>query len=184
MLANEVERSNPPQYVAFRTMERWVVIPVIARIESREGGRLYGYWFSTFTPEGTLREVPADHVVELGNDDDPQKLIDLLRGGRDLPVEFVQRLHVIDWLDRSPRPGLQRRAARGDLAAAARHLEQGLTLDPANLDLIDFAVRIARRLGRLDHSIALAEYLVARDPINAYGYHSGCSGNPWAFCSR
>ena len=50
MLANEVERLKPPQYVAFRTMERWVVIAVIARIESREGGRLYGYWFSKFTP--------------------------------------------------------------------------------------------------------------------------------------
>jgi len=44
MLANEVEWLKPPQYVGFRTMERWVVIPVIARIESREGGRLYGHW--------------------------------------------------------------------------------------------------------------------------------------------
>lgn len=52
--------------------------------------------FSRFTPEGTLIEVPVDYVVELGNDDDPEELIDLLRGGRDLPVEFVQRLHVID----------------------------------------------------------------------------------------
>jgi len=77
-------------------MERWVVIPVIARIESREGRRLHGYWFSRFTPEGTLREVPVDDVVELGNDDDPEKLIDLLRGGRDLPVEFVLWLHVIE----------------------------------------------------------------------------------------
>ena len=25
-----------------------------------------------------------------------EKLIDLIRGGRDLPVEFVQRLHVVD----------------------------------------------------------------------------------------
>ena len=96
MLANEVERSKPPQYVAFRTMERWVVIPVIARIESREGGRLYGHWFSRFAPEGIFREVPVDDVVDLENDDDPEKLIDLLRGGRDLPVEFVQRLHVVD----------------------------------------------------------------------------------------
>ena len=56
MLANEVERLKPPQYVAFRTMERWVVIPVIARIESREGGRLYGYWFSRFTPEGAFEK--------------------------------------------------------------------------------------------------------------------------------
>jgi hypothetical protein len=95
MQPNEVERLKAPQYVAFQTMERWVVIPVIARVESREGGRLYGYWFSKFTPEGAFREVPVDHVVDLGNDD-PEKLIDLLRGGRDLPVEFVQRLHVID----------------------------------------------------------------------------------------
>ena len=96
MLANEVERPKPPHYVAFRTMERWVLIPVIARIESREGGRLYGYWFSRFTPEGTLREVPVEHVVDLGNDGDAETLIDLIRGGRELPVEFVQRLHVID----------------------------------------------------------------------------------------
>ena len=96
MLANEAERPKPPQYVAFRTMERWVVIPVIARIESREGGRLYGYWFSRFTPEGTFREMPVDPVVDLGADGDAETLIDLIRGGRELPVEFVQRLHVID----------------------------------------------------------------------------------------
>lgn len=96
MLANEVERLKPPQYVAFRIMERWVVIPVIARIESREGGRLYGYWFSRFTPEGAFREVPLGHVVAVGSDDEAEKLIDLLRGGRDLPVELAQRLPVID----------------------------------------------------------------------------------------
>ena len=96
MLANEVERSKPPQYVAFRIMERWAVIPVIARIESRDGGRPYGYWFCRFTPEGAFREVPVDHVVDLGSDDDAETLIDLIRGGRELPVEFVQRLHVID----------------------------------------------------------------------------------------
>jgi hypothetical protein len=62
MLANEVERLKPPQYVAFRTMSAWVVIPVIARIESRKGGRLYGYWFSRLTPEGRMREVPVGSV--------------------------------------------------------------------------------------------------------------------------
>ena len=68
------------------------------------------------------------------------------------------------------RAGLIEGYIERDLAAAARHLEQGLTLDPANLDLIGSAVRIARRLGRLDQAIALAEYLVARDPINAHGH--------------
>ena len=59
---------------------------------------------------------------------------------------------------------------RRDLAAAARHLEQALALDPANLDISRSAVKIARRLGRLDQAIALGEYLVARDPVNAEGH--------------
>ncbi len=57
-----------------------------------------------------------------------------------------------------------------DLAAAARHLEQGLALDPANLDVISAAGWIARRLGRLEQAIVLAEYLVARDPVNPEGH--------------
>ena len=53
-----------------------------------------------------------------------------------------------------------------DLASAARHVEQGLALDPANLDVISVAVRIARVLGRLDQAISLADYAVTRDPVN------------------
>ena len=56
-------------------------------------------------------EVPVDYVVDAGSDDDAGELVDLLRGGRELPVEFVQRLPVIDSWARSPRPELQRRAA-------------------------------------------------------------------------
>jgi len=59
----------------------------------------------------------------------------------------------------------------GDLAAAARHLEQGLAWDPANLDLISSAGRIAGGLGRQDQAIALVEYLVARDPLNVMGHN-------------
>jgi TolB-like protein len=58
----------------------------------------------------------------------------------------------------------------GDLAAAARHVEQGLVWDPANLDLISSAGRIAGGLGRPDQAIALVEYLVARDPVNVMGH--------------
>ena len=57
-----------------------------------------------------------------------------------------------------------------DLAAASRHLEQGLALDPANLDVISAAGWIARRLGRLEQAIELTEYLVERDPVNPQGY--------------
>ena len=55
-------------------------------------------------------------------------------------------------------------------ASAARHLEQALALDPTNVDLISIASSIARRLGRLELAIALAQYTVARDPVNLDAY--------------
>jgi tetratricopeptide (TPR) repeat protein len=63
-------------------------------------------------------------------------------------------------------------ALEGELAAAAQYLELGLALDPVNLDLIGSAVKITRRLGRLDQSIALAEYAAARDPVSVAGHEN------------
>jgi TolB-like protein/Flp pilus assembly protein TadD len=57
-----------------------------------------------------------------------------------------------------------------DLAAAARHLEQGLSLDPSNLDLIGAAIKVARRLVRPQQTADLGEYLISRDPVNPYGH--------------
>jgi tetratricopeptide (TPR) repeat protein len=57
-----------------------------------------------------------------------------------------------------------------DLAAAALHLEKGLALDPGNYEVLSEAVTITRRLGRPDQSIAIAEYLVSRDPLNPDGH--------------
>ena len=57
-----------------------------------------------------------------------------------------------------------------DYDAAARHLEQGLALDPANLEVIGVASGFARRLGRMDQAIALGEYVVSRDPVNMDAY--------------
>ena len=56
-----------------------------------------------------------------------------------------------------------------DLAAAARHLEHALELEPANPDILGVAAVLARRLGRLDQAIAIAEYQMARDPANTLG---------------
>ena len=53
-----------------------------------------------------------------------------------------------------------------DLAAAARHLERALQLEPANTDIIATAATLTASLGRLDEAIALNEFVVARDPIN------------------
>jgi TolB-like protein len=57
----------------------------------------------------------------------------------------------------------------GNTAAGARHVERGLALDPANLDLLEAAVKISRRLDRPELSTALAEYAVKRDPVNVTG---------------
>ncbi len=54
-----------------------------------------------------------------------------------------------------------------DLAAAARHIERALELDPTNPEILDRASGLSRSLGRLDQSIALSEYVVAHDPVNA-----------------
>jgi len=93
MAANKVERRSP-RYVAFRT-GNWIAVPVIARIESHRSGRWWGHWFSKHTPEGRFKEVPVEHVVALECDDEADELLRLIRAGRELPAEFLQRLHVI-----------------------------------------------------------------------------------------
>ena len=94
MTANKDERLSP-RYVAFRKKQHGVVVPVIARIESHRAGRWWGYWFSKHTPEGLFKKVPVEQAVALESDDDADELLRLIRAGRELPAEFLQRLHVI-----------------------------------------------------------------------------------------
>jgi TolB-like protein/class 3 adenylate cyclase/Flp pilus assembly protein TadD len=56
-----------------------------------------------------------------------------------------------------------------DLAAATRHYERALVIEPANTDSIIGAARLALALGRMDQAIALGEYAAARDPVNPEG---------------
>ena len=94
MATSEVEPIELPRYVAFRA---WRTVPVIARIESRRSGRLWGHWFSRITPDGgTLRKLPLGGVVFVESNDEAERLIDRIRAGKDLPEEFVQKLNVID----------------------------------------------------------------------------------------
>jgi TolB-like protein/Tfp pilus assembly protein PilF len=59
----------------------------------------------------------------------------------------------------------------GDLSAAARHMERALQLDPANLDIFLNAADLTGNLGRMDEAVALGEYVVSRDPVNALGQY-------------
>jgi TolB-like protein len=53
-----------------------------------------------------------------------------------------------------------------DLAAAARHFDHALALDPADLRLVSNSAALLLVLGRVDEALALNEALVHRDPVN------------------
>ena len=54
----------------------------------------------------------------------------------------------------------------GDLAAAAKYLEQALSLEPANSDILGYSAIFADSLGRLDQGVAINQYALQRDPVN------------------
>ena len=94
MTANKDERLSP-RYVAFRKKQHGVVVPIIALIESHRNGRWWGYWVSKRSPEGLFKEVPVEQAIALESADDAEGLNRLIRGGRELPAEFVRRLRLI-----------------------------------------------------------------------------------------
>jgi TolB-like protein/Tfp pilus assembly protein PilF len=57
-----------------------------------------------------------------------------------------------------------------DPATAARHCERALQLEPTNTEIILDAASLTAALGRLNEAIALAEYVVSRDPISVEGH--------------
>lgn len=68
-----------------------------------------------------------------------------------------------------------------DLATSAKHYQRALALAPTDIDIIGSAAHLARSLGRLETSITLLEYALARDPINPtrhryLGFNYRCSG--------
>jgi TolB-like protein/Flp pilus assembly protein TadD len=67
-----------------------------------------------------------------------------------------------------------------DLAAAARHYERALALNPTNTGIIGGAASLAWGLDRLDEAIALGEYAVAHDPVNSTARHNLGLSYGWA----
>jgi len=94
--------------------------------------------------------------------------------GFQLALEAANRALAIDpkYAPAHARLGRIASVYNRDLAAAARHLERALDLEPTNLYVLGNAASLARDLGRLDEAIALREYVVARDPVNP-GRHVG-----------
>jgi len=75
-----------------------------------------------------------------------------------------------DYAKAHARLGLIAEAYDGDLAASARYLKRALSLDPTSLDILGDVAVMASTLGRLNEAIALQEYVLARDPVNARGH--------------
>jgi TolB-like protein/Flp pilus assembly protein TadD len=58
----------------------------------------------------------------------------------------------------------------GDLAGAARHYQQALTLNPGDPNVLGTAGGLVRNLGRVDEAVALLEAAVALDPVDPTGH--------------
>jgi TolB-like protein len=69
-----------------------------------------------------------------------------------------------------------------DLAAAARHLERALSLQPGDLAVVGPAASLLKSLGRLDEAIALQEYMASRDPVDPIGH--GNLGYSYLYAGR
>jgi len=65
--------------------------------------------------------------------------------------------------------GFIARDADNDLAAAARHLQRALALDPTDVSVLGNAATFLKNLGRLDEALALEEAIDRRDPVNVDG---------------
>ena len=160
--APTVEQTDPDAYALF--------------LQARHLGRLLtaeGYEQSNALYQEALAIDPdyAAAWAGLGNNDSNQANLGLrsIDEGFRLAREAANRALAID-------PGFAEAHAElggiamnhdGDLAAAARHYERALELAPTDTDIVTTAGYLARNLGRLDESIALAEYAVARDPVNS-----------------
>ncbi len=111
---------------------------------------------STYLNQGAFGALPPEEYEE----------------SRRLAHEAVTRALAIDPDYASAHDGLGWIAMteERDLAAAARHFEHALALEPTNTDIISGAAVLATSLGRTDLAIALGEYANARDPVNAVGH--------------
>jgi len=69
-----------------------------------------------------------------------------------------------------------------DLAAAARHYERALELDPANPDILSEVAIMMQNLGRLEQAIQLNEFVTTRDPVNPIGH--GQLGRAYFYADR
>lgn len=73
--------------------------------------------------------------------------------------------------------------SENDLAAAARHYQHALQLDPVNPEILSQVSVFTQSLGRLNDAIAIGEFALARDPVNPNGhFYLGtaylCAGRP------
>jgi TolB-like protein/Tfp pilus assembly protein PilF len=89
--------------------------------------------------------------------------------GYTLAREAAERALAIDpnHAKTNARLGMITLVHDGDMHEAARYIQRAMELDSIDLDILGDAAALAEDLGRVDETVTLYEYVVARDPVNA-----------------
>ena len=88
--------NNSPKVIAFRVMEPdGQLLTVVATLHSNPAGRFpWATWYHEQAPTGEFKQVPGKYREMAIRDTVAKTMIELIRAGRPLPLEFVAGLWI------------------------------------------------------------------------------------------
>jgi TolB-like protein/Tfp pilus assembly protein PilF len=118
--------------------------------------------------------VPAWDALAVAYDNQVAMGLRPMKEGADLARAATERALALDpdYAQAHAELGWIATSYDSDLAAAARHYERALRLDPDNIYVISGAAVLLKALGRVSEALALEQYVAARDPLNPAIHHN------------
>ena len=139
-------------------------------------------------PRAYALYVQAQQIAVMQREDHGPKAIALLNRALEIDPDYIDALTILAWQDEGLDGTLAASRLRvldpdnprmkagmagdllqsGDIATAARLLEEAAATDPYDSDVLFFSAGLAQTLGKRDLAIRLLEYIAARDPLNLW----------------
>jgi len=85
-----------PKYIAFRLSENGGFLAVVAALDPDDTARFpWATWYHEHAPHGKYQKAPAEYARPLINPMRGVAMIELIKTGRPLPLDFVAGLPLI-----------------------------------------------------------------------------------------